>query len=130
MILIDTSIWIEYFKQNSEYVADIQPLLEGQTDITIEPVFSELLYGVRNRKEKELIESYWKILPRIDFGSNSMLEAAEFANKNDYYKLGIGIMDAIIIKSTMEGNHLLWTLDGKIQKAVKSQMLYLPDNQI
>ena len=130
MILIDTSVWIEYFKQHSEYVTDVQQLLEGQAVIAIEPVFSELLYGVRNRKEKELIESYWQILPRIEFRSNSMLEAAEYANLNDYYKLGIGIMDAIIIKSVMEGNHLLWTLDGKIQKAVKNQMLYLPDNRI
>jgi predicted nucleic acid-binding protein len=130
MILIDTSVWIEYFKQNSEYVTDVQSLLERQAVITIEPVFSELLYGVRNRKEKELIESYWQILPRIDFRSNSMLEAAEFANLNDYYKLGIGIIDAIIVKSTMEGNHLLWTLDGKIQRAVKDQMLYLPDSRI
>ena len=126
MILIDTSIWIEYFKQNSEYVEDIQPLLDGQLIVTIEPVFSELLFGVRNRKEKELVESYWHILPWIDFGTNSMLEAAGFANLHDYHQLGIGLMDAVIIKSAMEGNHMLWTLDKRIQKSVDRRYLYLP----
>ncbi len=124
MILIDTSVWIEYFKQNSEYVEDIQPLLKGQLVITIEPVFSELLYGVRNRKEKELIQSYWHILPRIDFGDDSMIEAAGYANLQNYLEFGIGLIDAVIIKSVLDRNHLLWTLDKRINHHVDRKYIY------
>ncbi len=124
MILMDTSVWVEFFRQNSAYVDEIRALLERQKVITIEPVFSELLYGVRNKKEKELIQSYWMVLPRIEFGTTSMLQAAEFANKQNYQQLGIGLMDAMIIKSVLDGNHVLWTLDKRITSRINKKFLY------
>jgi len=114
MILIDTTVWIEYFRQRDIFVEAIRPLLLSQEIITIEPVFSELLYGVRNSRERKIIESYWNILPRIEYGESSMLGAAIFANDNDFYKLEIGLIDAIIIESVQSGNYLLWTLDKKM----------------
>lgn len=126
MILIDTSVWIEFFKQRDTVVESIRPLLSEQKVLTVEPVFSELLFGVRNKKEKEIIQSYWQVLPRIDFGRNSMLEAATFANKNDYQSKGIGLMDAIIIKSALDGQHLIWTLDSRINAHVDARILYSP----
>lgn len=121
---MDTSVWVEFFRQNSAYVDEIRALLERQKVITIEPVFSELLYGVRNKKEKELIQSYWMVLPRIEFGTTSMLQAAEFANKQNYQQLGIGLMDAMIIKSVLDGNHVLWTLDKRITSRINKKFLY------
>ena len=124
MILMDTSVWVEFFRQNSAYVDEIRALLERQKVITIEPVFSELLYGVRNKKEKELIQSYWMVLPKIEFGTTSMLQAAEFANKQNYQQLGIGLMDAMIIKFVLDGNHVLWTLDKRITSRINKKFLY------
>ena len=126
MILIDTSVWIEFFRQRDTVVERIRPLLSEQKVVTVEPVFSELLFGVRNKKEKEIIQSYWQVLPRIDFGRNSMLEAATFANKNDYQSKGIGLMDAIIIKSALDGRHLIWTLDSRINAHMDARILYSP----
>ena len=126
MILIDTSVWIEFFMQRDTVVERIRPLLSEQKVVTVEPVFSELLFGVRNKKEKEIIQSYWQVLPRIDFGRNSMLEAATFANKNDYQSKGIGLMDAIIIKSALDGKHLIWTLDSRINAHMDARILYSP----
>lgn len=124
MILMDTSVWVEFFRQNSTYVDEIKVLLERQKVITIEPVFSELLYGVRDGKEKKLIQSYWMVLPRAEFGTNSMIQAAEFANEQNYQQLGIGLMDALIIKSALEGNHALWTLDKRITRRINKKLLY------
>lgn len=125
MILIDTSVWIEFFKQNIQFVEEIVPLLKGKMIITIEPIFSELIYGVRHKKDKEKILSYWSVLPKIEFGSNTMLKASEFANNNNYYNLGIGLMDAIIIKSAIEGNYSVWTLDKKMIKNINNKFLYI-----
>ncbi len=88
MILIDTSVWIEFFRQNNMYAEIIEDLLKQQQVISIEPVFSELLFGVRQNKDKEMILSYWRILPRVEFGKNSMLKAAEFANENNFLRSG------------------------------------------
>ncbi|MCK4837575.1 MAG: PIN domain-containing protein [Desulfobulbaceae bacterium] len=124
MILVDTSVWIDFFKQSETVLMEMHYLLREQKVITVEPVFSELLFGVRNNREKEVIESYWQVLPKIEFGENSMFEAALFASSNDYQNLGIGLMDAIIIKSTKEGNHMLWTLDSKINRNLDKKHIY------
>ena len=124
MILIDTSVWIEFFRQNDGYTKRIKSLLEAREIITVEPVFAELLYGVRQRRDKEMILSYWQILPKITFGMNSMLGTSEYANNNNYHKLGIGLMDAIIIKSAVDGNHSIWTLDMKINDNIDRKYIY------
>ncbi len=124
MILIDTSVWIEFFKQKEPFNKDIRSLMEAHVVAAIEPVFAELLYGVRNRKEKEIVLSYWQTLPRIEFRSQSMTEAAQYANSNQYLQSGIGLMDAIIIKSVSDGSHLLWTLDKRMLKGIDPKFIY------
>jgi len=128
MILLDTSVWIEFFRQNPDYIETIQPLLGAQRIVSFEPIFSELLYGVRDKKEKGIIQSYWKVLPRLEFGSNFMIEAAEYANTNNFFQLGIGLMDAMIIKAAIQGNHQLWTLDGRINNYIDLKMQFKPSN--
>ncbi len=122
MILIDTSVWIEFFKQRVPFKVTVQYLLKSQKAMSIEPVFAELFYGVRNQKEKDIIQSYWQILPRIKFGQDSMIKAAEFANSSNFLQSGIGLMDAIIIQNVMEGNHLLWTLDKRILRGIGTKI--------
>ena len=124
MILIDTSVWIEYFRGNSEYFGEVQSMLDLGMITTVEPVFAELLYGARGKKDNLMLNSYWKVLPKIDFGANSLLEAADFANKRNFQQLGIGLMDALIIYSTISGGHLLWTLDKKINSNIDNQYIY------
>lgn len=126
MILIDTSVWIEFFKQRTPFVETVQFLLKMQKAVSIEPVFAELLYGVRNQKEKEIIQSYWQILPRIKCGQDSMIETADYANANHFLQGGIGLIDAMIIHSAIEGNHLLWTLDKHILGGIDPSIIYQP----
>jgi len=124
MVLIDTSIWIEFLKSNPSYSEEVVLLLESKQVITIEPIFAELLYGSRNEKEKNIILSYWKVIPRKKFGEGSFIESANFANKNNYHNLGIGLLDSILLKATIDNNCLIWTLDKKILNNLDKQFLY------
>jgi predicted nucleic acid-binding protein len=124
MILIDTSIWIEFFKSNPDFAGELELLLEGKQVITIEPVFAELLYGSRSEKETGIISSYWNVLPQIKFNDKSFIEAAKFANKNNYHHLGIGLIDAVLIKACIENKCLIWTLDKKILHNMDKQFLH------
>ena len=126
MILIDTSIWIEFFKQREPFKATVQSLLKSKKALSIEPVFAELLYGVRMQKEKDIIQSYWQILPRAEFGQDSMIKAANYAASQRFLQSGIGLMDAIIIQSVIEGKHMLWTLDKRILSEIDPKLIYQP----
>jgi predicted nucleic acid-binding protein len=124
MILVDTSIWIEFFKQNPVFTNEMESLLESKLIITIEPIFAALICGSRSEKEKNILLSYWKVIPRIKFSEGSFIDAANFADKNNYLNIGIGLIDAILAKASIENKYLIWTLDKKILKNLDKQFLY------
>jgi predicted nucleic acid-binding protein len=124
MILVDSTIWIEFFKSKPDFVDEMESLMESKNVITIEPVFAELLYGSRNDKERSKIISYWKVLPRINFSEGSIIESAEFANKSNFHNLGIGLIDSILINATIINKCLLWSLDKKILNNLDDKLLY------
>ena len=126
MILLDTNVWIEFYKQNNLYIEEISELLKNKVIIAYEPIFSELLYGVRAKKDKEMILNYWDVLPKITLTENAMLKAAEYANLNNFHNLGIGLMDAIIIKASIDGEHSIWSLDKKINNYIDPKYIFQP----
>ncbi|MCD4709943.1 MAG: PIN domain-containing protein [Bacteroidales bacterium] len=129
MILLDTSVWIEFFQQNEPIASQVSTLLSEQKVITVEPVFSELMFGARNAQEKSVIRTYWQILPRAEFGEESLFETSSSAMQYDYQDKGIGLIDAVIIGSTQRGGHLLWTLDEKIISIMDgTQLFHLTDS--
>jgi predicted nucleic acid-binding protein len=130
MILIDTTIWIEFFKSNPVFVSEMEFLLENKNVITIEPVFAELLYGSRNDAERNMILSYWKVLPKIKFPEGSFLESADFANKRNYLNCGIGLIDSILVRAVTDNKHTIWTLDKKILNNLDDRLLYKKTNLI
>jgi predicted nucleic acid-binding protein len=126
MVLTDTTVWIEFFKSNPVFFNEMESLLESKEVITIEPIFAELLYGARSHKERSMILSYWKVLPHIRFTDGTLIESADFGNKRDYLNLGIGLIDSILVRATIENKYLIWTLDKKILNNLAKQFLYTP----
>jgi predicted nucleic acid-binding protein len=124
MILVDTTIWVEFFKSNPVFVSEMESLLENKEVITIEPVFAELIYGSRGANERNTILSYWKVLPRIKFTEGSFIDSADFANKRNYNNVGIGLIDSILSKAVTDNKHLIWTLDKKILNNLDVSLLY------
>lgn len=124
MILLDTSVWIEYLRQNRDYVDEVNLLLNSQFITTFEPVFAELLYGARSDKDKKLLMAFWNVLPKIEKSENMLLEAADYANQKNFQNLGIGLFDALIIQAVVKHGLKLWTLDKKILRNIEEMYIY------
>jgi len=124
MVLVDSTIWIEFLKSNPTYQSDMEILLESKNVYAIEPVFAELLYGSRSDKERNRIISYWKVLPKIPFAEGALIESAEYANRNNFYNLGIGQIDSTLINATIKSKCLIWTLDKKILNNIDKRFIY------
>lgn len=121
MIVPDTSIWIEFLKQNQPVTSRFITLLKAKKIAVIEPIFAELLYGIRKPKDKELILSYWQVLPKMNFESGSMLTASQFANEQNFHNLGVGLMDAAIMQPVISSGYQLWTLDKKVMRLLDAK---------
>ena len=123
MILIDTSVWIEFLKGNSAYTSRITAILEQGLGYACEPVFGELLQGAKNRRETEIIRRYWENLPRIEI-PDLFIQGGLYSQKKKLLSHGVGLIDALLLVLAEEADCRIWTLDKKLLRVIPKHRVY------
>lgn len=117
MILVDTSVWIEFLKQqNKEISRGLLVQLKQRNVLAASPVFGELLQGVRNSRERMIVETYWENLPKED-EREIFVKAGQLSSEHKLFAKGIGLIDCAILSLACKGRHSIWTLDKKLHTA-------------
>ena len=117
MILVDTSVWISFLKNDDPEMVDILKKYLKRNDVfTVSAVFGELFQGVRNKRESEILQILWSSLPKLD-EEDLFIKAGQLSNKYKLYAKGVGLIDCYLLTASLENNLALWTLDKKLQKA-------------
>lgn len=117
MILVDTSVWISFLKNDDPDLGDILRKYLKRNDVfTVSAVFGELFQGVKNKREREIIQILWSSLPKLD-EQDLFIKAGQLSNKYKLYTKGVGLIDSCLLSACLENNLALWTLDKKLQKA-------------
>ena len=113
MVIVDTSVWIEHFKEKNESLIS---LIEDD-EILIHPfVIAELACGhLKNREET--IGLLLK-LPAPEL--LSIEEILIFVSKEKLYSRGVGFVDVSLLGSSILSNALLWTYDKSLNKVSTS----------
>lgn len=116
-ILIDTSVWIEYFSGNKS-VDNLDNLIDSDVICTNKIILSELIPFLKNKKEFKLIDlllSIDEVTLNIDW---DRIIDYQFINvKNNLYK--IGIPDLIILQNVLDNNLSIYTLDKHFKNMEK-----------
>jgi len=123
MILLDTSIWIEFLKKNPQIFLIVKNLLEKQQIVGMSIIFGELLQGAKNKREIDIILKYWDNVIKSDEG-NIFIEAGLYSEKNKFISKGIGLIDSAIIIFANNLNLKIWSLDKKLNEVLPKKMLY------
>ena len=123
MLILDTSVWIEHLRNNQNFFPKISKLLESGEILAVECVFGELLQGVKNKSEKEIILNFWKHLPKEHY-KDIIIEAGEYSSKNKLQENGVGLIDAIILMHGVKSNSKIWTLDNKFLRIIPEELIY------
>ncbi len=109
MVLVDTSVWIEYFKGNQKTIG-LNNLLDVNTVCINDLILSELLPSINHKKEKELKElllTITKIPLTINWNTIIYMQTQNL--KNGLNK--VGIADLLIAQNVMDNDLELFTLD-------------------
>jgi predicted nucleic acid-binding protein len=122
-IILDSSVWFEYFKRNDPYYKEVQMYLNILKVKTIDPVIGELLEGAKSQVEITFIKEHIQYVPKVEI-DNLFEKAGEYSFKNKLVSKGIGLIDSCLIYATIETNSLLWTLDKKIVNFINKKYLY------
>ena len=123
MIILDTSIWIEHLKNNQKYFPKICKLLESGEVLAVECIFGELLQGVKNKKEKEIILKFWEHLPKKKY-RDVIIKAGIYSVENKLLDYGVGLIDAIILVHGIKSKSKIWTLDKKLLGVLPKELIY------
>lgn len=122
-ILLDSSVWFEYFKKRDPYFKEVQTHLNTLSIKIIDPVIGEILQGALNLNEVNFLKSYIQYVPKIEI-TDLFEKAGMYSFENKLTAKGIGLIDASLILATIESNSLLWTLDKKILGYLNKNYLY------
>lgn len=109
MILVDSSVWIEYFKGNDQTLA-LNKLIDLNTICVNDLILAELLPSINQKKEsilKELLLTITKVPLNLNWNTIIYLQTQNL--KNGINK--VGIADLIITQNVIENDLELYTLD-------------------
>lgn len=126
MILVDTSIIVEYWKNPKREYTDV---FITQDIAICGIVQAELIYGARSNKEVEKIISALECFNFIDIDKEDWNGIGKFLHKLRIRGVKIPLQDAIIAYLAVKNNIPLWTRDKHfelIRDVIKELKLYKP----
>ena len=109
-VLVDTSIWIEYFKGNKmiQNIIHDTPLYQCYI---MGPVIAELLLGIKTTNEKELLINCLHALPMLKITDDDWIDAGNTGNFLRRKGITVPLHDLIIFSVADNNNCSLFTLD-------------------
>ncbi len=109
-ILIDTSIWIDHFRNDNKHLKGL--LINSYPILCHEYIIGELACG--NIKNRDGILKLLSSLPKAPIVSFN--EYLYFIEKQKLYGLGVGFVDIHLLASALIINAKIWTLDKRLKK--------------
>ena len=113
MILVDTSVWIEYLRDTDDpVVPELDRLFSEGADVrTTEPIIMELLAGATTQKQEALITQLTNglplvpIQPALDYRSAAQIFVASGRNGHPIRSLGDCLIAAVAMRGGAELFH-------------------------
>jgi tRNA(fMet)-specific endonuclease VapC len=126
-VLIDTSVWIAYFKNSHRQVSEkVDDVLTHAQVYVPKVVIAELIQGAKTDKEIAVIEEFVNAFTVIDQTADSWLKAGRLSFSMKKKGITVHIIDCYIAILADENNCIIFSLDEhfkSIQKFLKIDLL-------
>ena len=112
-ILVDTSIWVEYFNRpESGYAQRLAELLEIEGVCVTGIILAELLQGAKTNAEFELLRKNLKVLPLLKESEKTWEKVGKLSFELRRKGTVIPLTDCLIAVLARENNCQIFTLDN------------------
>ena len=127
-IIVDTSIWIEYFKNNQKYVSFIEDSLNLENILISGPIISELLHGVKSEKEYKLLSESISAVPFAECVFDDWIKTGETLYDLKMKGITVPLTDVLISVIAIRHDASILTLDKHFKSIDMIKLIYLgPD---
>lgn len=111
-ILLDTSIWIDYFRNGSSTISDKVDEILSDKDVFIPKiVIAELIQGAKSEKEISVVENFLDAFHIIDQKENTWLKAGRLSFDLKKKGKAINLFDCYIALIAQENGCKIFTLN-------------------
>jgi tRNA(fMet)-specific endonuclease VapC len=111
-VLIDTSVWIAYFKNSQEQLtAHVDEVLTHSHVYVPKVVIAELIQGAKTEKEIAVIEEFVDAFTVVDQTANTWLKAGRLSFTMKKKGITMHIIDCYIAVLATEHNCSIFSLD-------------------
>ena len=120
-ILIDTSVWIEFFRRKEPWFSQVSELLDHGCIVSHGMVIAELLQGAASDKELGIIRDLANVLEIIGDEMQTWLEAGSLSNRLRKRGITVGLSDCLIACAAQGRGSAVMTLDAHF-KSLKEEL--------
>jgi predicted nucleic acid-binding protein len=125
-VLIDTSIWVDYFRGTTPLISDKVDAILSEAEICVPMiVLAELIQGAKSDREVAAIEGFLEAFTIVERGPDTWLEAARLSRKLKGRGKTVHLIDCYIAVIAHGSGCTLFTLDGHFQEIAEIMPLRL-----
>ena len=111
-VLIDTSVWIEFLKgKNKDIVDKVKALILANRALLCGVVISELLVGVRKKKERDVLAKALGAIQYVEADKDTWILAGELGEDLSSKGINIPLTDLIIAALALKNDYKVFTSD-------------------
>ncbi len=121
-ILIDTSIWIEYFRKKEPYYKTLSKWIDEDKICCIGIILAELLQDAKHKKEMDVLKDFLYIFDFLEESKFLWEKAGELSFNLSKKGYKIGLSDCYIAVSANKNNIGILTLDNHF-KIIKGAVI-------
>jgi len=119
-VLIDTSIWVAYFRgRDHDLVESVKDLVKTQRAALCGVVLSELLAGVKVKKDQDTLKQTLDALEYLETSMTTWILAGEMSSNLRRQGIGVPLTDLILAALAIENDYELFTLDNHFYRVPK-----------
>ena len=111
-VLVDSSVWIEFFRKNEPYHDIVSRLMDDEQIICCGVILAELMQGAKSDKELAVLEDFLQIFTFIHETPELWAAAGKLSHKLRRKGVTVGLSDCFIAVAAASANVPLATLDS------------------
>jgi len=128
LILVDTSVWIDFFLGRTEQVEKLEFLIRESNQVCIcGIILQEVFQGVKDKKDYVKVKERLTKLPFIKTDKNTYILAAEIYRDLRAKGITIPILDTTIAATAIQNKTPLFTTDQHFYLVSQHRKLTLYD---
>jgi hypothetical protein len=114
-VLVDTSVWIEFFRKHEPYHGALLKLLDADLVCCTGLIIGELMQGVKSERELSVISDFMHVFHFLPETPRLWEKTGRLAFSLRRKGVTIGLADCFIAVSTAEADAQLFTLDSHFE---------------